>query len=191
MARPREFSEEEALDQAMQVFWAKGYEATSLAQLTRAMGISKSSFYDTFASKHDLFLAAIERYSAAATERMAADLEVDGSAREAIAAVFARATDCANGERRGCFVGNCAVEVSPHDPAAAARVAAGMSRFERAFEKAVRRGQQAGEISTDHDTRALARFLIVSLQGLQIVAKVAPDRAAVEDVVEVVLAALD
>lgn len=191
MARPREFSEEEALDQAMQVFWAKGYEATSLAQLTRAMGISKSSFYDTFASKHDLFLAAIERYGAAATERMAADLEVDGSAREAIAAVFARATDCANGERRGCFVGNCAVEVSPHDPAVAARIAAVISRSERAFEKAVRRGQKAGEIATGHDARSLARYLVVNLHGLQVLAKAKPDKAAIEDVIRVVLATLD
>ena len=191
MARPREFCQEEALDQAMLVFWAKGYEATSLTELTRAMGISKSSFYDTFGSKHDLFLAAIERYSAEATERMVADLEGDGSAREAIAAVFWRTTDCADGDRRGCFMGNCAVEVSPHDPAAAARIAAGISRFERAFEKAVRRGQQGGEISSGHDARSLARYLVASLHGLQVMAKAKPDKEASEDVIRVVLAALD
>ena len=62
MGRPREFNENEALESAMQVFWAKGYDGASLGELTSAMGLSKSSLYDTFGSKHELFIAAVERY---------------------------------------------------------------------------------------------------------------------------------
>ena len=61
MARPREFSTDDALGQAMDMFWSKGYQATTLGDLTRAMGISKSSFYDTFGSKHALYLSSLER----------------------------------------------------------------------------------------------------------------------------------
>ncbi|HEX9701827.1 MAG TPA: TetR/AcrR family transcriptional regulator, partial [Rhodospirillales bacterium] len=67
MPRPREFETSEALNQAMQVFWTKGYEATSLADLIGAMNLSKSSFYDTFGSKHEVFLAAIEHYKQTVT----------------------------------------------------------------------------------------------------------------------------
>ncbi len=70
MARPREFSTDDALGQAMDVFWSKGYQATTLGDLTRAMGISKSSFYDTFGSKDALYLASLERYRAALHDRL-------------------------------------------------------------------------------------------------------------------------
>ncbi|MEK9754967.1 MAG: helix-turn-helix domain-containing protein, partial [Rhodospirillaceae bacterium] len=62
MARPREFNREQVLERAMQVFWSKGYAATSMRDLTEAMGLSKSSLYDTFGSKHDLFLESIDFY---------------------------------------------------------------------------------------------------------------------------------
>ena len=62
MARPREFDVDDALDRAMNVFWAKGYEATSMSDLMAAMDLSKSSLYDTFGSKHELFLSALQRY---------------------------------------------------------------------------------------------------------------------------------
>ncbi len=193
VARPREFNPDEALEQAMQAFWSKGYEATSLSDLTRAMGISRSSFYETFGSKHALFLDAIERFGDTTVERSVAGLEGDGPARAAIAQVFGRIVDnaIARGDRRGCFVCNCATEVSPHDPEAAARVAACHGRNEAAFQAAVTRGQRAGEIADDRDPRALARYFTSSLNGLGVMTKAKPDRAALDDVVRVVLSALD
>ena len=189
MARPREFSPDEALEQAMQAFWSNGYEATSLADLTRVMGISKSSFYETFGSKHELFLAAIDRYGETVVEQIVGLLETGSWAGGAIAAVFERAIDSAlaEGNRRGCLVGNAAVEVSPHDAAAAARVAACLERLETAFHHAVTRGQEAGEIPPERDARALARFLTASLQGLLVLAKAKPDRDTLNDVARIVL----
>ncbi len=191
MARPREFSTDDALGQAMDVFWSKGYQATTLGDLTRAMGISKSSFYDTFGSKHALYLASLERYRAAMHERLLAGLESEAPARAAIAAVFAHIVEAAEGDRRGCFIGNCASEMAPHDAAAARQVTAGLDRLEAAYAAAVERGQRAGEIAGDREPRALARYLTSSTQGLQLMAKASPDRAALADVVRIVLAALD
>ena len=120
MARPREFDTEEALEKALQVFWAKGYEAASLCDLIGAMGISKSSFYEAFGSKRDLFLATLDRYNEHEAGRHARDL-IEGaeSVRAGIAAVFERQIEvmAGQGDRRGCFLNNCAVEMAPHDPA--------------------------------------------------------------------------
>ena len=194
MARPREFNAEDALEKAMQLFWAKGYEATSLADLTAAMGLSKSSLYDTFGSKHELFLSAMDRYNETVAARRAAGV-IDGAKdpRAGIAAVFAAFLDemLGAGEKRGCFVNNSAVELAPHDAAVAARAAAGLAHLEKAFYGAVRQGQEAGDIAAGRDARALARYLAASLNGLIVLAKTNPERAALEEVVGIVLAALD
>lgn len=194
MARPREFDVGQALERAMEVFWAKGYEATSLHDLVGAMGLSRSSFYDTFGSKHELYLSALDRYIKTAGERGAlALIDRADSAKAGIAAVFDHYIDQMVGqdERRGCFVVNCAVELAPHDPAAAARCRAGIARTEDAFYRAVRRGQESGEIRADRDARALARYLASNLNGLLVMAKADPDRAALEDVVRLALSVLD
>jgi TetR/AcrR family transcriptional repressor of nem operon len=193
MARPREFDTGEALEKAMQVFWAKGYQASSLNDLIGAMGISKSSFYETFASKHDLFLTAIEYYDRTSVARLVNALEGEGPARPAIAGVFAAIIDAllVEGGRKGCFLGNCAVEAAPHDGDVEARVARSLARIEAAYYQAVRRGQQAGDISSDHDPRSLARYLMSSANGLMVVGKANPDRATLEDVARVVMSALD
>ena len=193
MARPREFDTEEALEKAMQAFWLGGYEATSLNDLTTAMGISKSSFYETFGSKHDLFIATIERYGETANERIVAMLEKSTWAKGAIALVCEHIIDSAtsSGERRGCFINNCAVESAAHDDAVASRVVGCLERLEAGFENAVSRGQAAGDIAATHDSKTLARFLTSSLQGLIVTAKANPDKQKLDDIVRVVLATLD
>jgi TetR/AcrR family transcriptional repressor of nem operon len=62
MARPKAFHRDEALDRALAVFWRKGYEATSVADLVKALGVNRASLYTTFRDKHALFLAAFDRY---------------------------------------------------------------------------------------------------------------------------------
>ncbi len=197
MGRPREFDERQALEQAMQVFWAKGYEAASLCDLIQAMGLSKSSFYDTFGGKNDLFIATLDWYRdtvvASFTGKLRSRSEELGSARAAIAEAFDMAVESAAGDegRRGCFLGNCAVEVSGNDPVAAARIRAGIGATENAFHDAIRTGQGQGEIAAKHDPRALARSLTSSLNGLRMMAKVNPEEARLRDIAGLALSVLD
>lgn len=193
MARPREFDTTEALNRAMEVFWSQGYEGTSTADLVRAMGISKSSLYDTFGSKHELFLAAIDHYNATVTGKVQAACGIDAPARCVIEGMFQRAIDrvCCPEGRRGCFLNNCAVEVAVHDPAAAMRVKGGLAVMEETLHSLVRRGQTEGTVGADKDARALARFLAATLQGMLVMGKACEDQPMLRDVADIALAALD
>ena len=88
MARPREFDATEALSKAMDVFWTKGYEATSLCDLLEAMDLSKSSFYDTFGSKHEVFLDTIRYYKKTMTAQITGVANLDQPARKLIESLF-------------------------------------------------------------------------------------------------------
>jgi TetR/AcrR family transcriptional regulator, transcriptional repressor for nem operon len=193
MARPREFDSTEALDQAMQVFWSKGYEATSLSDLVDAMKLSKSSFYDTFGSKHEVFLAAIEHYKQTVACQISSLATLEAPARKLIAGLFDRAVSRITEKdgRRGCFLNNCCVEVALHDPKAAKLIGGGFAIVEDTFFALIERGQKEGDIDEDKDPRALARYLTSCLNGLMVVGKANPDPTALADVARISLTALD
>ena len=118
MGRPREFVPAAALRDALEVFWEKGYQATSLDDLTAAMHLSRSSFYACFGSKHAVMMAAVSLYA----DELFARLEVMASsmpANEAVHAVLAEIAGVDAG-RRGCFFVNSVTELAPHDAALAA-----------------------------------------------------------------------
>lgn len=193
MARSREFDQQEVLERAMEVFWRQGYKATSLEDLLGAMDLSKSSFYQTFGSKHELLLEVLRHYVETAMKEFVAPLLREGASRaeieETLCGLVERALTPEG--RRGCLVNNCTVEVAPHDLAVEAHIRAGQQFLEDALYRAVRRGQQDGTISPGRDPRALARFLLNTLSGLNVLAKSNLGRQILEDVVRVALVALD
>jgi TetR/AcrR family transcriptional repressor of nem operon len=193
MARPIGFDREQALDRAMGVFWSKGYEATSIEELVTRMGIQRGSLYGTFGDKRSLFLSALERYQRVVTRELFEALEAPGSGLEAIRRFFRLRVERALDRRRprGCLVTNSAVELSGRDRGAAAKVGGSLVKMEAAFRGALERARAAGELPRTRDVRALARFLTSSAQGLSVMAKAFPERAILEDVVAVVLAALE
>ncbi len=192
MARPREFNPETALDRAMQVFWAKGYEAASLDDLCDATGLSRSSLYAAFGDKHDLLLATLDHYEEQAAARMRAALARPLPFREAMAAMLGEIIDqiVAGPGRRGCFVGNCAAEIARGDREAMTRIRRSLSRVEEVFREALTRAKTRNEISAATDVEALARFLMSGLQGLRLVGKANPDRAVLQDVAATMLRCL-
>lgn len=194
MARPREFDQDEAVEKAMHAFWAHGYEATSLDDLCDAMGIGRSSLYHSFGSKRELLFAALDKYDEVNVKPyIQRALDRPGDVREAIGALFEIAIEriIDNGDRRGCFLGNCAAELATDDPEAAKRVAAGLARIETRIYRRLVAAQEDGEIAADKDVRALARFVTSSLQGLRIFGKAQANRAALKDIAKTALACLD
>ena len=194
MPRPREFNSQDALQKAMGIFWAQGYRAASLQDLTKAMEISKSSFYDTFGSKHELFISAIDHYSETiAKPRAAAVIAEADSVKAGIATVFRNAADSVmeGGENRGCFLNNCAGEVAPHDALATKHLAAGIKHIEEAWYGSLNMARDVGESDPGREPRALARYLAAALNGLIVVCKVRPEPDLLDDIIGVTLAALD
>jgi TetR/AcrR family transcriptional regulator, transcriptional repressor for nem operon len=192
MSRPREFDVDLALDRALDAFWSKGYEATSLDELCEATGLSRSSLYGTFGSKRELLLQAVDRYVERRTPDLAAIL-AQQPVQAAFAALARQFIDqiVSGPGRRGCFLGNCAAELPRGDRAAMVRVRQGLERTQATFRAALMQGAARKELAADADLDALAGFLTAGFQGLRLVGKVNPDRALLEDIARTMLRCLD
>ncbi len=192
MARPREFDVDTALERALDVLWSKGYEATSLDDLCAATDLSRSSLYATFGSKRKLFLRSVERYVERRTPNIVAILAQPLPIRETFAALLQEFIGqiVAGPGRRGCFLGNCAAELPRGDRAALAQVRQGLECTQAIFRNALARAKARGELQSDADVTALARFLTTAIQGLRLVGKVNPNRAALNDVAKTILQCL-
>lgn len=193
MGRPREFEEEQVLDQAMKTFWRQGYAATSVKDLVRETGLNPGSLYEAFGDKHGLFVAAVNRYRESVVRRRLDEMAGPGPGRTRIAGFFDDVVRFSTGEGRlmGCLMTNSAIELAPHDRDVAILVAANLSEMEKAFRRLVERGQQDGSIANTDPAQDIARFLTAGLQGLRVMSKANPDETALGTVVRQILSILD
>ena len=192
--RTKEFEPDEIADAAMQVFWQRGYAATSVQDLVKETGLSRSSLYSTFESKQGLYEQALRRYSAITTANVEL-LSGPGLPKELIRQLLMRVAESEldDPQQRGCLVANASLELAAHDTAVAELVAHNFQRLQDALEKLIQRGLQAGEISTHHSPRALASFFVNSIQGMRVLGKGSPAaqrRHCLMDVIEVALSTL-
>ncbi|MGV4929343.1 TetR/AcrR family transcriptional regulator [Streptomyces sp. BHT-5-2] len=193
MARPRKFDEGRAVDAAMEAFWAAGYEATSTQDLCDATGLGRSSIYNTFKSKHDLFERALARYMECKNGELAELLESDTlTPRQKLRAVLQRIIDeefTRHLDGRGCLVVNTAIEVSAHDAPVAATLERDYGLRLEMIRAVIESGQRDGDIAPDKDSRTLAHLLIASVGGIRVSARAGVDRAALEGVADAALTA--
>ncbi|MFH8678486.1 TetR/AcrR family transcriptional regulator [Streptomyces lydicus] len=192
MARPRKFDEARAVDAAMEAFWAAGYEATSTQDLCDATGLGRSSIYNTFKSKHDLFERSLARYMERRNGELAALLAGELPARQKIRALLQRVIDeeCAeDADGRGCLVVNSCIEVAARDPAVAASLERDYGVRLEALRTVIESGRRAGDLTRDRDAGTLAHLVIATIGGLRVSARAGVDRAALEAVADAALAA--
>ncbi|MCC9626030.1 TetR/AcrR family transcriptional regulator [Thalassospira sp. MA62] len=193
MARPRAFDENSVLTSAMNIFWSKGFEATSIQDLVDGTGLNRASMYASFGDKKALFLRILDHYSqTVSTERFAKLRDIEDG-RLAIETTFHDITrvGCGDGQRKGCLMVNSGMELAPHDPETAAIAQKSFRRIEGMFAAALKRAIDQGTISNAKNIRALARFLAGSVQGVQLMSRRGADRETLEDYTDTVLAALD
>jgi TetR/AcrR family transcriptional regulator, transcriptional repressor for nem operon len=192
MGRTKLFSKNEALTKARDLFWRKGYHATSAQDLVDELGINRSSLYDTFGDKRQLFLQTIEQYRtemAAFRQRL---FQEHKSAESAIKTMFRMAIQesLSDKDNRGCFLVNTATELAAEDPDIQKMIDENRKNVENEFLALVKKGQLSGEISSKHSARALARFLFNTYTGIKVLAKSSPDKSVYEDILSVTLKTL-
>ena len=173
----KRFDPDSALEKAMRTFWARGYDATSVADLVDAMGVNRGSIYATFGDKHSLFVKALRRYDAVHRAAWTAALAERMAPREAILAVFddAIAATLEDGSRDGCLLVNSALELSPHDEEVAAIVAEAMTGMETFLRTMIERGQHAGDIPAHVPPDRTAAALLSLFIGLRVLARSRPE----------------
>ncbi len=192
MSRTREFDPDVALRQAMELFWDRGYAATSMADLVEHLGVARAGIYSVFGSKRELYLKALQRYSNDKDPVLVGLLGRPGSAlgnvRDLVEIYAAEVVG--DERRRGCLMVNSAVELSARDAAVTALIGRSWEVLEAALTSALVRAKQDGELSPEKDPQALARLLVVVLQGLRVLGRAEPRPSLVRDAVDQVSAAL-
>ncbi|MFD4442915.1 TetR/AcrR family transcriptional regulator [Nocardia sp. NPDC058519] len=168
MARTKEFDPDVALDRALDLFWQRGYETTSIADLVEHLGIARASMFATFGCKHELFMKALQRHLELVDARITAELARPGPALPAVRGLIDRFVNesCAENRFLGCLVTTAAVELAARDPDVARLVESSWARTETALASALSRAHAQDELAPDADPRALARFLLVFFQGI-------------------------
>src|ERR1700712_4072155 len=161
MARTKDFDENEVLGKAIDVFWHKGYNGSSMQDLVDGLGISRSSLYDTYGDKHTLFIKALESYESTSSGQMCRIIGSDRPAKETIRKLLEMIVSGLLDDQahRGCFMVNAEVEVAPHDAEVNRIICAADQQVEEAFYLVIKKGQDNNEVKNDGDARALARFI--------------------------------
>ncbi len=193
MARPREFDSDQAMQDAMDTFWERGYNATSVNDLLSEMKLNRGSLYGAFGDKKQLFLAALDKYDQQRHEEVRLLLERPGSVRAALREWVDMIASHCTGEAglRGCLAAKAAMELAPHDKDVADWMKAFHKRNIKMIADTLRRGQSQGELSRAMNADITARFMLASLGGLHLLGTTSPSRREVNEVIELILKVLD
>lgn len=193
MSRTKDFDEKEVLQKAVCVFWNKGYNATSLTDLTDGLGISRSSLYDTFGNKRQLYLKALDAYQQQYGGQLCTLIRESVSAKAAIEGLLnlVAADLLSDKQRKGCFMVNAGIELAAHDAEVNNLICQSEQQLEQAFLKVIQQGQERSEISKDKDSQAIARFFGNTVKGMQVSAKSITDPRFFDDIICTALIVLE
>ncbi|MDN5851446.1 MAG: TetR family transcriptional regulator [Actinomycetia bacterium] len=192
MSRPREFDEQAALDSAVDAFWSHTYAGTSTAVLCDATGLSRSSLYNTFTGKSELYQSALRRYDEQKSAQRDAYLDTEGTGREKLERLLGDVLreQWESDERRICLVVNAAVEIGTSDEAVAALARRNLEAFRDMLAQLIAEGQRDGSIAATVPARDLAGVVHAALNGLQIADRVATSDAAGRAAVQTLMSML-
>jgi TetR/AcrR family transcriptional repressor of nem operon len=173
MGRPRAFDQPAAVAAAMDQFWLRGYEATSVRDLSNAMAITGASLYNAFGDKRSLFRHCLENYLDTYARRRIALLDACDDPIRGVTVFFDSLMEASLTDRRGCLLVNSAMEVSPWDPGLARLIEASLCEIEDGFYRALERlpaGRQHHQ-----DLRAAARLMLSAVISLRVLARAGGD----------------
>ncbi|MDP9081101.1 MAG: TetR/AcrR family transcriptional regulator [Bacteroidota bacterium] len=192
MARPKEFDEDELLEKAVNLFWKKGYHATSAQDLVDALGINRSSLYNTYTDKKTLFTKSLKQYQLKQTNAMIAMLGKADNAKKVLKQNFTDLIQESVDDTflKGCFMVNTAVELAGIDAEIGDIVNKNNISVEDALTKIIEKGQHDGQFSTKNDARTYARFIFGNITAIKVAARSGTPKETLEDMAEIALSAL-
>jgi TetR/AcrR family transcriptional regulator, transcriptional repressor for nem operon len=186
VGRPKKFDPDAAVEKAMEVFWVKGYAATTPQDLVEGMGIGAGSLYNAFNSKHDLYQRVLERYYEQESVKLVAELNRPGPPRARLRGALEAIIefDLQDPHRRGCLATNAAMELAGRDEMVTRMVRRMFDRLERALQATIEEGQRSGEIDPRRDPAALASFLLNTINGMRVLTKTTRELSRLHRIVE-------
>jgi TetR/AcrR family transcriptional repressor of nem operon len=193
MARLKAFDEQRAIDAAVDCFWARGYEATSVRDLADSMGIGGASLYNAYGDKRALFTRSLERYASRSMRERIARLEARHRPKEAIRAFLAEIIDRSlkDPDRRGCLLVNSALDVAPHDARTGRVVAGYLDEIRAFFRRNLDAAHKAGQVPRRLDPEEVSGHLLGVVLGIRVLARTGAKRKALEAVARPALDLLD
>jgi TetR/AcrR family transcriptional repressor of nem operon len=184
MARLKAFDEDLALDAAVDCFWLRGYEATSVRDLADAMGIGGASLYNAYGDKRALFRRSLNRYAERSMRERIARLEAAHRPKEAIAAFVNEIVDRSvrDPDRKGCLLVNSALDVAPHDAEIGKVVGGYLEEIRGFFRRNIEAARKAGQVSRRIDADQVADHLLGVIAGIRVLARTGAKRRQLEGV---------
>lgn len=191
MGRTRTFDVAEALGVALDTFWERGYEATSIQLLCEAMDLQPGSVYAAFGSKRGLFVAALRSYAETVSAEAVERINTAAGGLAGLRDYFAHLVDAmVDGRRRwGCLVTNSLVELAERDPELTGMFERHLATLSTSFAGALTRGRAAGELRPGAGPES-APLLVAVVQGMNVLAKTRPGRPALQAIADSALAGL-
>jgi TetR/AcrR family transcriptional regulator, transcriptional repressor for nem operon len=192
MSGKKAFEPDQALKKAMDLFWERGYEGSSIEDLLQSTGLGRGSLYATFGDKHSLYLAALDYYCAHGFEEMVTLQQQSGSLQEVLEHLFQTYIDglLCDPAHRGCFLVNANIELAPRDPEVFKKVASAYQNIEEVFFSLLSKAQASGEFARTSDPRQFAHFFLGILISIRVQARARADRGVLEDMMKTALLVL-
>ncbi len=193
MPKVKLFDEKLILEKAMKLFWKKGFHATSIQDLVNYLGISRSSIYDTYGGKNELFFKAFEFYRTTNITELSNFLSQQKSVKKGLRNLFKMAIEQSvlDTDRKGCFVVNTTTELVPGNIKIQKVLKENKDIFVEIFYNFLLKGEQKGEIPKGKKLKSIANLYFTLYNGIKVVSKVQPDSKELLNSVDTVLTLLD
>jgi Transcriptional regulator len=182
MSRKKNFEIRDAIERAMNIFWEQGYEKTSVNDLAKSMKINKKSMYDTFGSKHELFLSSLNFYQNYIQEKINSAINSNNTTEFQIKEIFEISIEQGN---KGCLLINSALELASRDNQVKQIIEANFESTEKLFYSLILLGQQKSEISANLDAKKIAKFFLNAWNGIRVSVKAGQPVEYLEEIINI------
>ncbi len=191
MPRTKQFDRQETLQKAVELFWTKGFHATSMQDIVDSLGINRASLYDTYGDKHTLFMEALTFYQQYEQEQLTQALNSQNNIRQFVEDLLARAVEesSLDSAHKGCFLVNTSVDLGSQDEQANELITRNIEEFVNKFAKFFKEAQQSGLMDDSIAPKARARYLYAVINGIRVLARSNPDTKVLSDVAKTAMQA--